>query len=714
MNSDDDDRQATSADQAGTASPRAPEPASHRTALNLFVASVTIAGIAVSIAVRGLTVHQPLFGPSVPTLVVLCLLLVMGEVRTLKWLKLHDGGEVTASWAFAFALLILPAPTVAVIAMAGASVIGDLVHRKPLQRVAFNGGQTALSLSVAALVLIGTDELETLAHDHALTAVWFVAIALAGVAMFLTNSVLTCIALALHEGTKVTVMLRRGLMLNFLSDVALVALAPIFVVVAARSVFLLPLVVVVALMVHINTRSALANEHEANHDVLTELWNRRAFTARISSELGERDPDDRCALVLVDLDDFKDINDRLGHHVGDAVLAEVGSRLRSLQRPGHVAARLGGDEFAVLITRLADEAEVLRWADELRASLAQPYLASGFPVASAASVGVAMWPVHGRDEATLFQAADLAMYAAKKSGNSVQLYKDSVADGATGRVDLLAELERGLEREELEMWYQPQLDLATGRPVAMEALIRWRHPRLGLVMPSEFVPVAEHTELIVPLTEYALDRALRDAARWQDAHPEVRVAVNASARNLNDLGFPKVVSSALEKHRYEGSLLELEITENTVLSHPEKVAAVLGAIEPLGVRLCIDDFGTGYSSLTSLRDLPVETIKIDRSFVRDLPIDAGDEAIVRGIIDLAHNLGLTTVAEGVDSTDASNKLVSMGCDLVQGYLIARPMPLDEAVRWLDRCVGRGTRTTPPATRGPVEPTVGTPVAQGTS
>lgn len=671
--------------------------ATRRTALHLFVVVVTLVGIAVSIEVRALTSHQSMFGPSVPTLVVLCVLLVMGEIRTLKWLKLHDGGEVTASWAFAFSLLILPAPTVAVIAMAGASIIGDLAHRKPLQRIAFNAGQTALSLSVAALVLIATGQLETLAAGGRLTPLWFVAIGLAGVAMFLTNSLLTCIALALHEGTKVIVMLRRGLLLNFMSDVALVALAPIFVVVAARSVFLLPLVVVVALMVHINTRSALANEHEANHDVLTELWNRRAFTARISSELDDRDPGDPCALVLVDLDDFKDINDRLGHHVGDAVLTEVGVRLRALQRPGHVAARLGGDEFAVLITRMSDESEVLRWAEELRAALAQPFLASGFPVASAASVGVAMWPAHGRDQATLFQAADLAMYSAKKTGNAVHLYKDSGIDGATGRVDLLAELERGLQRHELELWYQPQIDLSTGRPVAMEALVRWRHPRLGLVMPSEFVPVAEHTELIVPFTEYVLDRSLADARRWQVRHPQVRVAVNASARNLNDLSFPKVVSSALERHEYAGTLLELEITENTVLSHPEKVAAVLGAIEPLGVKLCIDDFGTGYSSLTSLRDLPVGTIKIDRSFVRDLAVDAGDEAIVRGIVDLAHNLGLTTVAEGVDSIDASNRLAEMGCDLVQGYLIARPMPLEEAVRWLDRVTPPRPTTASPAT-----------------
>ncbi|MCB1001655.1 MAG: bifunctional diguanylate cyclase/phosphodiesterase [Acidimicrobiales bacterium] len=657
----------------------------HAATLDLFVALVVLAGVGVSWQVRSLTDHLPLLGPSVPTLAVFVVLLVMGEVRTLKWLKLHDGGEVTASWAFAFAILIVPAPTAAVVAMAVASVVGDLSHRKPLQRVAFNAGQTALSLGIAASILVLAGELETLGGDGALGPLWFVAVSVSMVAMFLVNSVLTCVALALHEGTKVLVMLRRGLMLNFMSDVALVALAPIFVVVAARSVLLLPLVVVVALMVHINTRSALASEHEANHDVLTELWNRRAFTSRITAELDDRDPSDRCALVLVDLDDFKDINDRLGHHVGDAVLGEVGARLRALQRTGHVAARLGGDEFAVLVTRVPDDATVTRWAEELRATLAQPFLDSGFPVASAASIGVAFWPDHGRDESALFQAADLAMYSAKKTGDAVHVYKESAAGAGTGRVDLLSELERGLERGELEMWYQPQIELATGRPVAMEALIRWRHPRLGLVMPGEFVPLAEHTELIVPLTEYALDRSLADARVWRERHPDVRVAVNASARNLNDLGFPKTVAAALERHRTAGASLELEITENTVLSHPDKVSAVLGGIEQLGVQLCIDDFGTGYSSLTSLRDLPVGTVKIDRSFVRDLPTDTGDEAIVRSIVDLAHHLGLTTVGEGVDSVAGSQQLLAMGCDLAQGYLIARPMPLESALRWLDRC-----------------------------
>ncbi len=664
-------------------------------ALGMFVGVVSILSVSTCLLVATLAPGEVVARSNVATMIVLLVLLFMGEIRTLKWLSLNDGGEVTASWAFALALLILPAPLAAIIGMAIASVLGDLAHNKSPLRLLFNAAQTSLSLSLAALVLIASGELGTIASDRPLSPLWFAAIALAGIVMFVVNGTLTCAVMALHAKSSVVEMVRRGVFMNLTSDGSLVALAPVFVVVASRSVLLLPLVVVVALFVHRNTRAALASEHAANHDVLTELWNRRAFTARFAEALENRDLTDRCGLVLIDLDDFKDINDRLGHHVGDAVLTEVGARLRTLYRPGQVIARLGGDEFAILDTHSVDEGGLLRWAEAVRASLERPFMSAGFPVVSAASIGVAMWPDHGRDDAQIFQAADLAMYGAKKTGNAVQMYKDATVGGATGRLDLLTELQRAMERSELEMWFQPQIDLATGTPIAMEALVRWHHPRHGLVMPVDFVPLAEHTELIVALTEYVLDHSIAAAQRWQRTHPAVRVAVNASARNLHDLGFPKTVARVLERYRYPGTLLELEITENTVLSHPEKLSAVLAAMEPMGVRLCIDDFGTGYSSLTSLRDLPVGTVKIDRSFVRDMTVQTGDEAIVRGIIDLAHNLGLVTVAEGVDSAAASQRLMDLGCDIIQGYLIARPMPLAEAIVWLDRWPQLDDRTNEP-------------------
>ncbi len=661
-------------------------------ALGAFVGVVAMLSVAAGFLVAKTAPEGFVARSNVATMIVLLVLLFMGEIRTLKWLSLNDGGEVTASWAFALAVLILPAPLAAIIGMAFASALGDLTNHKSPLRLLFNAAQTSLSLSLAALVLIASGELGTIGSGRPLSIAWFAAVSLAGIVMFVVNGLLTCVVMALHAKTSVVDMVRRGVFMNLASDGSLVALAPVFVVVASRSVLLLPLVVVVALFVHRNTRAALASEHAANHDVLTELWNRRAFTARFTEALGNRSLTDRCGLVLIDLDDFKDINDRLGHHVGDAVLTEVGARLRTLHRTGQVIARLGGDEFAILDTQSVDEGSLLRWAEDVRASLERPFMSAGFPVVSAASIGVAMWPDHGRDDAAIFQAADLAMYAAKRTGNAVQIYKDANVGGATGRLDLLTELERAMERSELEMWFQPQIDLATGAPVVMEALVRWHHPRHGMVMPVDFVPIAEHTELIVALTEYVLDRSIAAAQRWQRTHPGVRVAVNASARNLHDLGFPKTVATVLERYGYPGTLLELEITENTVLSHPEKVSAVLAAMEPMGVRLCIDDFGTGYSSLTSLRDLPVGTVKIDRSFVRDMTIQAGDEAIVRGIIDLAHNLGLVTVAEGVDSAAASQRLMDLGCDIIQGYLIARPMPLAEAILWLDRWPQSGSRT----------------------
>jgi diguanylate cyclase (GGDEF)-like protein len=483
-------------------------------------------------------------------------------------------------------------------------------------------------------------------------------------------------------------MMRRGLPLNVSTDGALVALSPIFTVVAQRSLLLLPLLVVTAGFVYRSTRTALDHEHEANHDVLTTLLNRRAFMQRVSDELVDRAPTRYCGLILIDLDDFKQINDRLGHAVGDRVLQEVGRRLGS--RSGEIAARLGGDEFAVLFTQVASPLVAQRKADALLAALSEPFGDLGFPLAISASVGVSVWPHDGDDADQLLQSADLAMYSAKRTGNSAHLYQHVQGSREVGRVTLLGDLQAALTNHELVLWYQPQMQLATTTISGFEALIRWNHPRHGMVPPDQFMPLAEHTDLMGPITRFVVDRAAGDLAEWLRNDPTLRVAVNVSAQNLHDLDFPKFVSETLQRHAVPEDQFEIEITENAVLAHPERAHVVLDALTRSGVRVSIDDFGTGYSSLANLRSLPVTAIKVDRSFVTDMMTDADDRIVVRSVIDLGCSLGLIVIAEGVETDECLVELERMGCHAAQGWAIARPMPAAEVPTWLAAGCHRAT------------------------
>jgi diguanylate cyclase (GGDEF)-like protein len=656
--------------------------ASQPRSLKLYVAAVTCGAAAIIFATFLHASRSVFIGAKPAAVVIFAVLLVVGEARPLKWLRLNDGGELTASWSFALAILLLDAPAGAILMMAVASVVGDSIHRKPLMRTVFNASQITLALAVAVnlLTLFGQDD--ELSSGAPLDLTWFAVAFIAATALFVVNATLTCIALALHEGTSINRMMRRGLHLNISTDGALVALSPIFAVVAQRSLLLLPLIVATAGFVYRSTRSALDNEHEANHDELTTLLNRRAFMARLADELSEREPTRCCALVLIDLDEFKQINDRLGHSVGDSVLRELGIRLGGRQRQGEIAARIGGDEFALLMTNVASPTAASARAEQLLALIREPLASVGFPLGIAASVGVSAWPDDGADAATLIQAADLAMYAAKRAGNSVQVSRSGGGPSEVGRLTLLAELQAGLARGELTLWYQPQLDLVTGRIIGFEALIRWNHPKLGIVTPDHFMALAEHTDLMAPLTEFVVRTAARDLVQWLPVDSELQVAVNVSAQNLHDLEFPKFVARILAETDLPSRALEIEITENAVLAHPDRARAVLQTLSQAGVRITIDDFGTGFSSLANLRQLPVQEIKIDRSFVRDMARDPDDHTVVRAVVDLAHRLGLTTVAEGVETQECLDQLREIGCDAAQGFLIARPMPARDVERWL--------------------------------
>jgi diguanylate cyclase (GGDEF)-like protein len=417
-------------------------------------------------------------------------------------------------------------------------------------------------------------------------------------------------------------------------------------------------------------------EHEAMHDELTGLANRRLFARLLEDRLAVS----RVSLLLLDIDRFKEVNDTLGHEVGDRLLRVVGERICEAAPAGSRVARLGGDEFAVLLPD-ADDLDLRTCATLLRHALARPMTLGGFSVAVDASVGVASGNV-GDTAGSLLRWADLAMYAAKHSRAGVEAYRSELDQHDSSRLGLLADLRQAVSEETLEVAYQPKMDVQTGRVVGVEALARWNHPVFGAITPDEFIPLAEHSTLITPLTLLVLRRALRDAVSWRASVGEFSVAVNISPRSLLDPGFVDDVACELALVDLPPSALILEITETNLMTDPERAITALHQLRLIGVRLSVDDLGTGYSSLAYLQRLPVDEIKIDRSFLSAFEEPAA-QAVVGTIVDLGHRLGKQVVAEGVEVSTSLDALRLLGCDCAQGYWIARPMPAGELTRFLE-------------------------------
>ena len=428
----------------------------------------------------------------------------------------------------------------------------------------------------------------------------------------------------------------------------------------------------------------LANEHQALHDVLTGLANRALFHDRVRQSvlLAEREGMEG-AVMIMDLDRFKEINDTLGHPKGDTVLREVARRLSLALRETDTVARLGGDEFAVLVPHVPDPAAVVQVVEKIQEALDRPFVLQGLALDVRASVGISFFPRHGNDVDTLIQRADVAMYLAKTSHSRYEIYAAHRDQHSPGRLALLADLRRGLDDGELVLHYQPKIDLKTGTVTTVESLVRWNHPARGMIQPADFLPLAEHTGLIEPLTMYVLDKAMKQCAEWHEAGLDLTVAVNLSPRNLLDLNFPDYISRLIRKWNLPPSCLQLEITESSLLSDPTRVRGVLEKLSEMCVSISIDDFGTGSSSLAHLRDLPVGELKIDRSFVMNMEADESDAVIVRSTIDLGRNLGLKVVAEGVEDESTWRVVSELGCDFAQGFFRSRPMPADQIPHFLD-------------------------------
>jgi diguanylate cyclase (GGDEF)-like protein len=421
-------------------------------------------------------------------------------------------------------------------------------------------------------------------------------------------------------------------------------------------------------------RAAAEREYQALHDPLTGLPNRTLFTDRVRQAAAALGGDRRLAVLLIDLDRFKEINDTLGHASGDLVLREVGVRLRAGLPDGHTVARLGGDEFAVLVPALPDWDAAVDVGRLVRATLGRPLPIEQLELEVTGSVGIALGPDHGSDPDVLLQRADVAMYQAKGRHTGIEVYAPERDQYSPRRLALVGALRTAIDERDLTLLYQPKVELASGRMVGAEALLRWHHPQHGFVPPDEFIPIAESTALIQPLGQFVLETALDQARRWYQTDISLGLAVNLSVRNLLEPTLVERVAELIARAGVAPGKLTLEITESGVMTDPAAAIAVLRGLRRIGVRLSIDDFGTGYSSLAYLKQLPVDEVKLDKSFVLNMTGDSNDAAIVRSTIELAHNLRLHLVAEGVEDEDTLQLLAALGCDLAQGYHLARPMP----------------------------------------
>ncbi len=527
---------------------------------------------------------------------------------------------------------------------------------------------------------------------------------------FVVNNALMAVALAFAQRVPILRYLLDDLPFQALAAGVLLSLSPAVVVAGDFSPLLIPLLALPLVAVHRSASASLENarlvseleesltrladqaaenEYLAFHDALTSLPNRILFRDRVeaATRLAQREGS-VAAVMIMDLDHFKEINDTLGHDHGDALLKQLGTRLRSVLRKSDTLARMGGDEFGILLPSVSGRDGAVRVADKVRRALEKPFDVDGMALEVSGTIGISLFPEHGGSVDKLIQRADVAMYWGKAAHTGYEFYDHRKDRYSPSRLSLVARLRQALEARELILHYQPKVELRTGEIRGVEALVRWRHPKRGLVPPGEFLPLTERTGLIGPLTSYVLNASLGKCRALRLAGFELAVAVNLSARNLSDAELPDEIAGLLARWQLPASALEVEITETSIMADPGRAIDVLGRLRRLGVVVSLDDFGTGYSSLAFLRQLPIDEIKIDRSFVSSMIEEEDDAVIVRSTIDLGRNLGLRVVAEGVETEAAWDRLKELRCDLAQGYFIGEPIPSEDLARWLESVRGR--------------------------
>jgi diguanylate cyclase (GGDEF)-like protein len=626
-------------------------------------------------------------------------LLLLGETQPSFSMRFGDNGEVSPGWTFAFALMLFGMPVGALIVMVIANVIVDVRLQNPVRMVVFNASQIALAMSAGALVLQLFGLSGSMTQLDRIPIEWGLGIFAAAATMLVLNGVLTAVVIGLHTGAGFTATFRTGLALSMTADGALLSLAPVFVIAVDYSFVLVPLLATTSYIVIRSARNSLQRAHDAGHDPLTGLLNRRVFDERLSSAVGATGSEHETIVLVMDFDRFKEINDSLGHAVGDALLSSFAQRLSDLLPPIASAARLGGDEFAVVIPDSQHGTSPEQAIALLHQQLTEPFDIQGFPLSVSVSIGVAMGPDDGTNAEDLLAAADLAMYRAKQSEADVVHYRSTVSPlatspghGATGRIDLLSELAKAIASGQLTAHYQPQIEMATGAIDTVEALVRWEHPRHGMIPPDDFIAMAEQTDLIDHVTEFMLQHSMTQILDL--GHPEISLAVNISPRSLLQRTFAGAVLRCLSDTGFPADRLELEITERAIADDPERTGLTVARLRDAGVRFAIDDFGTGYSSFSSLREIRADRLKIDKRFTKQIVVSQEDRLVVRTITQLGHGLGLDVVVEGVETEEIMAALEGMDPDFAQGYAIARPVPFEQLGKMVAEWCGRTTAPTP--------------------
>jgi diguanylate cyclase (GGDEF)-like protein len=648
-----------------------------------FIGLTLLAGLSV-LALTLFTQLTVSWGSVGPQCYLLALMLFVGELRAIPVPRGDDTtDQITVSSTFATALVLIGPLSLALLVQAVAVAMDDAVNRGPRRVMVFNIGQYLLTLAATRLTFCLVTGHPLFALTTQFRAEDIPAALLASVAYFAVNNGLVATAVAIDTGTPVLRVLGEDVRFQLATSSILLGLAPVAAHVGEFSVVMLPLLVLPILGVHSNAQMSLRRQHEALHDALTGLPNRELLRKRAQRAIANSVESNPLAVMLIDLDHFKEINDTMGHHVGDQVLREVASRLTSISERDVTVARLGGDEFAVLVSDAGSAIAANEVAAELAARLREPVVVDGVRLGVQASIGIALAPQDADSFETLLKRADIALYRAKSNRGDIQSYRPEIDGYTIERLSLLADLHGALDNEEFVLAFQPQICSRTGEVLSVEALSRWLHPRYGVVHPDVFIPLAENSGLINPLSRWGIDKAVATLRDWHDHGHDISMAFNVSARLLSDLDLPAFIAEVLTRHGVPASRLTVEVTESTIMADPKRALDVLGSLRELGVSLAVDDYGTGYSSLSYLRRMEVDELKIDKSFVLQMGLDDNSAIIVRSTIELGHSLGLTVTAEGVEDKATYDALCALGADRLQGFHISRPLSPAAMEAWLN-------------------------------
>lgn len=591
--------------------------------------------------------------------------------------------------------LIYPPPVAAAVALFGTSDMREIRRELPIAKALFIRAQMAVSVIFESALFHAASSL---------TAPWYrigLAVLLASVVGYSINALLVAYYFHLESDEPIVRILRDmhiGVFGEFVFSYMGLALFSVLVAISfvdlgawSIAVFIAPLAFARQMFYRTHSLQVATDElaerekekeYQAFHDSLTDLPNRALFQRHLLDAVEASDGEERLAVMIMDLDRFKEINDTLGHHFGDLLLKEIGPRLATVLREGDLMARLGGDEFGIVLPHLPDDHVAVRVAERILEELEHPLTVEGLALDVSGSIGIAEYPTHSRDVEALLRRADVAMYAAKEAGGGYEIYDPEMDRHSPARLALVSQVRSGLDGMEFVLHYQPKVHLGDGRVAGLEALIRWEHPEHGLVPPDEFVPLVERTVLLRPLTMYVVNEALRQWHVWHEMGIAVPMAVNLSPRSLLDTQLPDQVAELLDRWSMPPQELTLELTESFLMSDSERSRDVLTRLSEVGVQMSIDDFGTGYSSLSYLKRLRIDEIKVDRSFVTSMRTDPNDLMIVRATVELGRNLGLRVVAEGVEDAKTWEDLAALGCDVAQGYFLSRPLPAMEMTDWL--------------------------------